>query len=131
MAANRPLDVESSSGADSSSEKGFAQRLWNVGEKAIETFSNVSASTRTHRNYDLPADSAPVAVSTDKHNDGFKLSAAVGWEIEDKPPRQALVGHKWLVEYQSNRPSIVISKTQLDQIVYIFMCQDCIVHVKG
>jgi adenylyl cyclase-associated protein len=48
-----------------------------------------------------------------------------------KPPKLALEGNKWVVENYTNDNSIVIDKTELRHVVYIFNCTNCTIQVKG
>ncbi|XP_071546629.1 adenylyl cyclase-associated protein 1 isoform X2 [Panulirus ornatus] len=46
-------------------------------------------------------------------------------------PRVVLEGKKWFVEYQNDKPDIIIKEAKMDQSVYIFRCQNTIVQIKG
>jgi len=48
-----------------------------------------------------------------------------------KPPKLALEGNKWVVEYQIGNKNIVISDTEPKQTVYIYRCENSVVQIKG
>jgi len=49
----------------------------------------------------------------------------------NKPPRVALDGKKWVVEYQKDKKDIVITDTNASQVIYIYRCSNSTVQVKG
>jgi adenylyl cyclase-associated protein len=51
--------------------------------------------------------------------------------VSNKPAKLALEGNKWVVEYQHNNKSIVISDTEAKQTVYIYKCVGSVVQIKG
>ncbi|UYV62147.1 CAP1 [Cordylochernes scorpioides] len=48
-----------------------------------------------------------------------------------KPPKLELEGKKWRVENHVDRRDIVIDGTEMNQVVNIYQCQNCVVQVKG
>ncbi|KAL6042671.1 F-actin-capping protein subunit alpha [Balamuthia mandrillaris] len=48
-----------------------------------------------------------------------------------QPPKLALEGNKWVVEYQFNNSSIVIEETEARQTVYIYKCENSVIQIKG
>lgn len=47
------------------------------------------------------------------------------------PPKLALEGNKWIVEYQDNNKNIQITETEAKQTVYIYKSDNAVVHVSG
>jgi len=52
-------------------------------------------------------------------------------DTPSKPPKIALEGNKWVVEYQSNNKSIIISDTEAKHTCYIYKCSNSTVQVQG
>jgi len=48
-----------------------------------------------------------------------------------RPPKLALEGNKWAVEYQAGNKNIVIAETEPKHTVYIYKCKDSVVQIKG
>jgi len=48
-----------------------------------------------------------------------------------KPPKFALEGNKWVVEYQVGNKQLVIDQTEVKQTVYIYKCKDSVIQIKG
>lgn len=48
-----------------------------------------------------------------------------------KPPKLALEGNKWIVEFQKDNKGIVIEETEPKHTVYIYKCENSVVQVKG
>jgi len=59
--------------------------------------------------------------------------AATGAKAAGKtmPPKFALEGNKWTVEFQNGARDLVISDTEAKQTLYIYKCQNTTVQVKG
>lgn len=47
------------------------------------------------------------------------------------PPKLALEGNKWIVEYYSHRSDLKISETSMRHTIYIYKCSDCTITVQG
>eukprot|EP01112_Ceratiomyxa_fruticulosa_P018136 TRINITY_DN575_c0_g2_i1.p1 TRINITY_DN575_c0_g2~~TRINITY_DN575_c0_g2_i1.p1 ORF type:complete len:482 (+),score=139.01 TRINITY_DN575_c0_g2_i1:150-1595(+) len=48
-----------------------------------------------------------------------------------KPPKLALEGNKWVVEYQKNNREIKIAETETRQTVYIYKCEGSTIQIVG
>jgi len=48
-----------------------------------------------------------------------------------RPPKFALEGNKWVIEYQKDNKNIIIDQTELKQTAYIYKCTGSVVQVKG
>jgi len=61
-----------------------------------------------------------------KSSKSSSTSAAVS-----KPPKMALEGQKWVIEYQNGNKSLVIENPEPRQTVYIYRCVNSTVQIKG
>jgi len=52
-------------------------------------------------------------------------------ETATKPPKFALEGNKWVVEYQVNNRNLVISDVEAKQTCYIYRCNNSTIQIKG
>jgi len=48
-----------------------------------------------------------------------------------RPPKFGLEGKKWVVEYQVGNKQVNIDEPESGHTVYIYKCQDSVVHIKG
>jgi len=48
-----------------------------------------------------------------------------------KPPKLALEGNKWIIEYQKQNRQIVLSDTEPKHTIYIYKCSDSTIQIKG
>lgn len=60
-----------------------------------------------------------------------KLPAATGKAAVTKPPKFALEGSKWTVEFQNGARDLVISDTEPRQTLYLYKCVNTTIQVKG
>jgi len=98
----------------------------NKGEGVTSGLKKVTADMKTKNRTDkssvVPA-SAPKSTSSGA---SAKKSAAPA-----KPPKLALDGNKWSVEYQVGNKEIIISETEVKHTVYIYKCKDSVIQIKG
>jgi adenylyl cyclase-associated protein len=47
------------------------------------------------------------------------------------PPKLALEGNKWIIEYYSNRTDLKISETNMRHTVYIYKCSNSTITIEG
>jgi adenylyl cyclase-associated protein len=95
------------------------------GEDVTKGLRRVTDDMKTHKNPTLRAgDVVPAAKSSASHHAPPKGEAA-------KPPKFALDGKKWLVEYQTGKKDLVIKDAEMKQTVYVYKCVDCVITVKG
>jgi adenylyl cyclase-associated protein len=104
----------------------------NQGEAVTKGLRKVDKSEMTHKNPSLRAGSAVPERSTSpipgkKPTRPSKPQSLMG----KKPPKFALEGTKWAIEYQENEPSLVVENAQLNQIVNIFGCKKTVIVIKG
>ena len=118
------------SNADGGDEKSRAQLFaaLNKGEHVTKGLKKVTADMQTHKNPNLRTGPSPIAP---KPQPGSPARTAVVAAAPAKPPRKELEGKKWMIEYQKNQTGIIISETEMNQVVYIFKCEGSTIQVKG
>ncbi|OUM64569.1 hypothetical protein PIROE2DRAFT_42414 [Piromyces sp. E2] len=52
-------------------------------------------------------------------------------EVSNKPSRQVLEGNKWSIENFVGNKNIIVEKTEIRHLVYIYNCVDCTIQIKG
>lgn len=108
----------------------FAQL--NQGEGITKGLKHISDKEKTHKNPDLrsqgPVRSGPKPFTSPKP---ATAAASQKPSAHKKPPLLELQGKKWIVENHENNPNVVVSETELKQVVYIFKCVNSTVQVKG
>lgn len=115
------------SAAEQSRAKLFAEL--NKGEDVTKGLKRVTADMQTHKNPSLRGAAAPAPVAS---KPGLSPKPALAPKAApEKPPRKELEGKKWMIEYQKNQTNLVISETEMNQVVYIFKCEGSTVQVKG
>lgn len=117
------LSLNSGDGSDDRSAL-FAQI--NRGEDITKALKKVTPDMQTHKNTTLRSGPAPFKAPTAAVKPNAKPAAPV-----DKPPVFTRDGKKWLVEYQKNNPTLVIDQTEMNNVVYIFKCENSTITVKG
>lgn len=99
-----------------------------VGTDITRGLKRVTDDQKTHKN---PAIRSSGVVSATAQPVGRQQAAVVPTQQIQKPPRFELEGKKWLVEYQLNQPSLVITETEMNQSVNLYKCRDTVVQIKG
>ncbi|PPR00051.1 hypothetical protein CVT24_009007 [Panaeolus cyanescens] len=106
----------------------FAQL--NRGEEVTKGLRKVDKSEMTHKNPALRAGSVVPASSLGtpgkKPVKPTKPQALAG----KKPPKFALEGTKWIIEYHENE-SVTVEETEINQAVNIFNCKASTIIIKG
>ncbi|KAG6831195.1 hypothetical protein H0H92_012335 [Tricholoma furcatifolium] len=122
-----PAAVATPAPAAGGAEAVFAQI--NRGEEVTKGLRKVDKSEMTHKNPALRANASQVSSPTvpKKPVKPTKPQALAG----KKPPKLALEGNKWLIEYQENERSLIIDETSLNQSINIFGCKNSVIIVKG
>ncbi|XP_071546634.1 adenylyl cyclase-associated protein 1 isoform X7 [Panulirus ornatus] len=95
-------------------------------QTGVRTSQTVTDDMKTHKNPSLREGPKPFVKQSSPLS---RVSPA-----RDGPtgrPRVVLEGKKWFVEYQNDKPDIIIKEAKMDQSVYIFRCQNTIVQIKG
>jgi len=82
--------------------------------------ADMKSKNRTDKTSVVPAKDTPVTSTTAKSG-----------KEPSKPPKFALEGSKWVVEFQNGNKGIVIEASEAKQSVYLFKCLNTTVQVKG
>uniref|UniRef100_A0A8C5CG40 Adenylyl cyclase-associated protein n=1 Tax=Gadus morhua TaxID=8049 RepID=A0A8C5CG40_GADMO len=99
----------------------------NKGSDVTTGLKHVSDTEKTHKNPGLRVQ-APVRTGPKP----FSASPAAAASVSRKlPPVFELDGKKWKVENQAGVPGLVISETELKQVVYTYKCSNTTLTVKG
>ncbi|OCH90293.1 cyclase-associated protein [Obba rivulosa] len=103
----------------------------NRGEEVTKGLRKVDKSEMTHKNPALraggvvPSSTGPAAAK--KPVKPSKPQALMG----KKPPKFALEGNKWVIEYQENESALTVENVELSQTVNLYGCKNTTVIVKG
>ncbi|XP_048849995.1 RNA-binding protein 24 isoform X2 [Brienomyrus brachyistius] len=106
----------------------FAQL--NQGEAITKGLKHVSDNQKTHKNPGLRSQGAVPATSPTK----TRVPGLAGPQVapqQTHSPLLELEGKKWRVEHQNQTHDLVISDTELRQVVYVFSCSNSTLQVKG
>nr|CAG4634885.1 EOG090X08PR [Alona affinis] len=117
--------------SDGGDEKSRAQLFaaLNKGEDVTKGLKKVTSDMQTHKNPNLRSGPSPIAPKPTAGSPARAVGVAAVAPV--KPPRKELEGKKWMIEYQKNQTGIIISETEMNQVVYIFKCEGSTIQVKG
>lgn len=116
---NKPKD-------DMSQDRSALFAQLNQGEAITKGLKHVSDDQKTHKNPKLRGQ-AVAARSPTKSSSSSSPKAPP----QSYPPLLELEGKKWRVEYQEGENNLVISDTELKQVVYIYKCKKTTLQIKG
>uniref|UniRef100_A0A8C1RQU2 Adenylyl cyclase-associated protein n=1 Tax=Cyprinus carpio TaxID=7962 RepID=A0A8C1RQU2_CYPCA len=124
-----PMDLDKSSGGDSgATSRNALFASLNKGADITKGLKHVPDDQKTHKNPTLKAQGGPL-LSGPKPFAARPTAAAS--PARTLPPVLELDGKKWKVENQEGAHGLVISDTELKQVVYAFKCNNSTVQVKG
>ncbi|XP_061737561.1 adenylyl cyclase-associated protein 1-like [Nerophis ophidion] len=103
----------------------------NKGADITRGLRHVKDDQKTHKNPDLRSQTAPVRTGPKPFSSPSSRPAASATPTRTLPPVLELDGKKWKVENQENAPNLVISDTELKQVVYAFKCNKSTLTIKG
>ncbi|KAI1902523.1 hypothetical protein AGOR_G00045630 [Albula goreensis] len=103
----------------------FAQL--NQGEGITKGLKHVSDDQKTHKNPDLRSQGG-VTPSALKNR---PTSGPKAMPTHSHAPLLELEGKKWRVEYQKEARELLITDTELRQVVYVFSCSNSTLQIKG
>lgn len=98
----------------------------NKGTEITSGLKKVTDDMKTHKNPSLREGPKPFVKQSSSN-----ATQAPAKEPPTRPPKLVLEGKKWFVEYQQDKPNLIISQTRMDQCVYIYRCENTVVQVKG
>ncbi|XP_072267748.1 adenylyl cyclase-associated protein 2 [Pyxicephalus adspersus] len=116
---NKPKD-------DMSQDRSALFAQLNQGEAITKALKHVSDDKKTHKNPKLRGQGVPTRSPTKSANPSNPKATP-----QTYPPLLELEGKKWRVEYQEGVNNLVISDTELKQVVYIFKCKKTTLQIKG
>ncbi|KAK4304249.1 hypothetical protein Pmani_013004 [Petrolisthes manimaculis] len=118
------MKLESKAPADDGRSALFASI--NQGTDITTSLKKVTDDMKTHKNPNLREGPRPFV----KQSSPAGRAAPVRDPFSGTP-RMAQEGKKWFVEYQKDKPNLVISEAKMDQSIYIYRCQNTVVQIKG
>ncbi|KAG7168594.1 adenylyl cyclase-associated protein 1-like isoform X2 [Homarus americanus] len=98
----------------------------NKGTNITSGLKKVTDDMKTHKNPSLREGPKPFVKQSSPPN-----RASPARDGPTAPPKFALEGKKWFIEYQKDKPDLIVKDAKMDQSVYIFRCQNIVVQVKG
>ncbi|XP_035537805.1 adenylyl cyclase-associated protein 1 [Morone saxatilis] len=126
-----PMDISGSSGGDGGpDERNALFASINKGADITKGLKHVSDDQKTHKNPTLRS-GAPVRTGPKPFASPAARPAASATPTRTLPPVLELDGKKWKVENQEGVQDLVISDTELKQVVYAFKCNKSTLQVKG
>lgn len=99
------------------------------GEDVTKGLRKVTDDMKTHKNPALRE--TPTAKPTPSAKPSIGAKPQPQKAAPAHPPKCALEGKKWVVEYQKDNRNLVISETEMKQTVYIYKCENCTIQIKG
>ncbi|KAF7667254.1 hypothetical protein LDENG_00069970 [Lucifuga dentata] len=135
-----PMDLEQSSRASSGDHGADARNLLfaslNKGSDITRGLKHVSDDQKTHKNPALrsqggPGPSVRTGPKPFSSSSSSPRPAAPATATCKLSPVLELDGKKWKVENQEGEQNLVISDTELKQVVYAFKCNNSTLQVKG
>jgi adenylyl cyclase-associated protein len=130
------LFAEESAAAGSGGDEQSRAQLFaalNKGEDVTKGLKKVTSDMQTHKNPSLRSGPAPFTKPNvaPKPIGSVAASSPAMQKAVERPARKELEGKKWMIEYQKNQTGLVISETEMHQVVYIFKCEGSTIQVKG
>ncbi|XP_012278924.1 adenylyl cyclase-associated protein 1 isoform X2 [Orussus abietinus] len=105
----------------------------NQGEGITRSLKKVTSEMQTHKNPSLRTGPAPFkATVVNEVGTGLpgKTVPPANAPI-DKPPVFTRDGKKWLVEYQKGNRDLLVENAEMNNVVYVYRCQDSTLVIKG
>ncbi|XP_036372043.1 adenylyl cyclase-associated protein 1 [Megalops cyprinoides] len=125
-----PINLNQSSGGDSgSTSRSELFASINKGADITKGLKHVSDDQKTHKNPALKTQGGPVRSGPKPFSSPRPAGGAT--PAQTLPPVLELDGKKWRVENQNGAQGLVISDTELKQVVYAFKCNNSTLQVKG
>uniref|UniRef100_A0A3P9J2D3 Adenylyl cyclase-associated protein n=1 Tax=Oryzias latipes TaxID=8090 RepID=A0A3P9J2D3_ORYLA len=125
-----PADLSGSSSGGGADTRNALFASLNKGADITKGLKHVSDNEKTHKNPGLRGNTGPVR-SGPKPYGSTSQPAASSAPVRKLPPVLELEGKKWKVENQEGAQNLVISDTELKQVVYAFKCNNSTLQVKG
>ncbi|XP_061617004.1 adenylyl cyclase-associated protein 1-like [Phyllopteryx taeniolatus] len=126
-----PMNLSGSSGhgdSDALNRNALFESI-NKGADITNSLKHVGEDEKTHKNPSLRAQSAPMRAGPKPFTSSRATACAT--PTRAAPPVLELEGKKWKVENQEGAQDLVISDTELKQVVYAYKCNSSTLQVKG
>ncbi|XP_076176279.1 adenylyl cyclase-associated protein 1 isoform X1 [Ptiloglossa arizonensis] len=102
----------------------------NQGEAITKNLKKVTSEMQTHKNPSLRTGPAPFKPPVVDNAIPSKTVPPASAPI-DKPPVFTKDGKKWLIEYHKGNKDLLIDKVEMNNVIYMFRCQDSTLVIKG
>lgn len=116
-------DMSLSSGDDDGRSALFAQI--NQGADITKGLKRVTDEMQTHKNTALRSGPAPFKAPP------ASVKPVTKPQETSKPPVFSRDGKKWLIEYQKGNNDLVVDQVEMNNVVYVFKCENSTITVKG
>lgn len=130
-----PAPAPTSSSSDDSASRSALFAQINRGELITSGLKHVSDDMKTHKNPALKTHGGPVRTGPKPFMAPKPACGAANASHKlppkKEPPVLELEGKKWRVENQEDAPNLLISDTELKQVVYVYKCMKSTLHIKG
>lgn len=104
----------------------------NKGEDITKNLKKVTSDMQTHKNPSIRSGPAPFKPPVVNNNSGATMKTTLPANAPiDKPPVFSRDGKKWLVEYQKGNKNLLIEDAEMNNVVYMYRCQDSTIVIKG
>nr|XP_023015148.1 adenylyl cyclase-associated protein 1 [Leptinotarsa decemlineata] len=120
------IDFSNDGGAgDASHDRSALFAEINKGQDITKSLKKVTSDMQTHKNPTLRQGPAPFKPAS-------QASAPVVSPVQPaKPPTFTRDGKKWLVEYQKGKHDLLVDGAEMNNVVYLFKCENSTITVKG
>ncbi|KAM3595630.1 uncharacterized protein V6R79_000317 [Siganus canaliculatus] len=122
---------ESSGGGGGDANRNALFASLNKGSDITKGLKHVSDDQKTHKNPALRSHGTQVRTGPKPFASTAAKPAATATPTRTLPPVLELEGKKWKVENQEGAQNLVISNTELKQVVYAYKCNKSTLQVNG
>nr|XP_057902255.1 adenylyl cyclase-associated protein 1 isoform X1 [Doryrhamphus excisus] len=126
-----PMDISETCGDSDNTNRNALFKAINKGSDITKGLRHVNDDEKTHKNPNLRTQGAAVRTGPKPFSSPAARPAASATPARSLPPVLELDGKKWKVENQEGAQNLVISDTELKQVVYAFKCNTSTLQVKG
>ncbi|KAL0962448.1 hypothetical protein UPYG_G00340130 [Umbra pygmaea] len=129
-----PMDFGGSSGGGGDQGEDNRNALFaalNKGADVTKGLKHVPKDQMTHKNPNLRVQGSPVRTGAKPFASPKPAATSAPAAARKLPPVLELDGKKWKVENQEGAQGLVISDTELKQVVYAFKCNNSTLQIKG
>ncbi|CAF1047788.1 unnamed protein product [Rotaria sordida] len=110
---------------DSSSQTGIMNSINGLGTNATVHLKKVPDELKVHKNPNLKEQ--PI-----ERSNKFQMNTSnTSTNTTSGPPKLALEGNKWIVEYQNGRTDLKITETNMRHTIYIYKCSNSTIIIQG